>query len=62
MNSCPALPEHFKTQECGNFQPTIKKLIMRVKKNGQVQIKINGKGKWIDAEYNEERKTVTYLS
>ena len=45
------LPENI-TCDCNYVRPTTAKLWIRKKKNGQVQVKINGKGKWINAEWD----------
>jgi len=43
---------------CNYVRPTVKNIVVRKKKNGQIQIKINGKGKWINAEMNGN--TISY--
>jgi len=42
--------------------PVTKKILLRKRKDGQMQIKINGRGKWINADYNAETKTISYLA
>lgn len=45
-----------------NYMPVTKKILLRKRKDGQMQIKINGRGKWINADYNAETKTISYLA
>ncbi len=37
------------TCDCNYVRPETKSIWVRKKKNGQVQVKLNGKGKWINA-------------
>lgn len=52
MIQCPDLKMPVTHPECGltGPLPTIKKLLVRKTKEGKIQVKINGKGKWTHAE------------
>lgn len=45
---------------CDYLPNTIRFILLKKTKKGVWKIKINGEGKWITADYNEERKTIQW--
>ena len=45
-----------------NYIPSVKKLLLRRNKNGEYQVKENGKGKWIKADYDPETGIVKFTA
>lgn len=61
MNQCSQniLPKSF---ECDYIPPLIKTITARKLKSGQWQVKLNGKGKWINAIFNSENNTLEFTA
>lgn len=47
-------------RECDYVEPPLTSLLIRKNKKGKLQVRVNGKGKWVDAEVNIEKRTITY--
>ena len=48
--------------KCYYIPPIVNDLKIRKTKKGKWQVQINGKGKWVNAEYNEQTHTLKYTA
>lgn len=48
--------------ECYYIPPNVKTLLIRRNKKGKLQIKVNGVGRWIEAEFNEVTRMLKYTA
>lgn len=60
MNCSPIITAQ--STECDSPQATVKKIEVRKNKRGNLQVRVNGKGKWIPCEFDPIKKTIQYYA